>query len=416
VTGARVRLLAPLRVREFALLWWGQSVSLAGNGIFNVALTWEALTVGGGGRALALVLVARFLPSTALLLVGGVVSDRLSRRTTMLVSDGVQAVALAVLAALTLADQLRLWHLVVVAAVAGGASGFFLPASTALVPEVVPPDLLVAANSLNTASRLTTARLVGPVTGGLLVAAGGAGAAFGVDALTFVVSAGTLAALRVPARTAAREGGPSLRAELREGVAYCVTRRWLAVSLLAFAVVNLCVSAPLAVLVPLYVKEQLHQGAGTLGALFAAEGVGGAIAAIGAAELRPPRRYVVATHVTFGLAGLLMVAMAVSRSIWVAGALLAVVGLLLEVGNVYWTTAEQRHVPNALLGRVASVDWLMSGSLIPVGMALVGAVAAIVGVAPVFAVGGGVTALTGLVTGTYLRTRDPGYGAAAPET
>jgi MFS family permease len=180
--GGRLRLLAPLRVPAFALLWSGQTVSLAGDGVFVVALTWQALAFPGGAKALSLVLVARFLPATVLLLLGGVVSDRRSRRTTLLACDAVQCATLTALAVLTLTHHVRLWQLVAAAAVAGAASGFFLPASTALVPEVLPADRLLAANSLTTMSRLTAARLAGPVLGGVLVSAGGAGVAFAVDA------------------------------------------------------------------------------------------------------------------------------------------------------------------------------------------------------------------------------------------
>jgi MFS family permease len=412
VNGTGVRLLAPLRVRDFALLWSGQTVSLAGDGIFVLALIWQALALGGA-RGLSLVLVVRFLPATALLLAGGVVSDRVSRRVTMLACDSVQALSLTTLAVLTTTHHLRLWHLVVAAAVAGAASGFFLPASTALVPEVLPRDLLVAANSLNTVSRLTTARLLGPVAGGFLVAAGGAGVAFGVDAVTFAVSATTLAALRLPSDSVERPPGGSLAADLREGVAYCLTRRWLVVSLAAFAVLNLAVSAPLAVLVPVYVTEHLHLDARALGLLFAVEGLAGGVAAVVASQVRAPRRYVVATHLAFAASGVSLAVMGVTGSLAVALACLAVVGFLLELGNVYWTTAVQEHVPNDLLGRVSSVDWLMSGSLIPVGMALAGAAAAATGAAPVFVAGGAATAFAATCAAVALRARDPAVLASA---
>lgn len=407
----RLDLLVPLRHRDYALLWAGQSVSLTGDGMFNVALTWQALAFHSGARGLSVVLIARLLPSTALLLLGGVVSDRRSRRSTMLVCDLVQAAAVAALAVLALTHHVVLWHLVAVAAAAGAARGFYLPAATALTPELLPRDALVAANSLNTVSRLTSARLVGPVLGGLVVAGAGAGWAFAADAGTFVVSAAALFAIRLRVAVPGRDVARSVWADVREGVAYIVTRRWLAVSLGAFAIVNLCVSAPLAVLIPVYVKEDLHLGAPALGLLFAVEGVSGGIAAVTAAQARHPRRYVVATHATFGLAGLSLAALGVSDALAVAVVALAVAGFLLELGNVYWTTAVQAHVPNDLLGRVSSVDWLMSGSLIPVGMAVVAVVAASVGSGAVFAFGGLATALVGAAMAVTLRERDP---AAAP--
>jgi hypothetical protein len=395
------RLVAPLRVRDFALLWAGQTVSLVGNGVLTVALAWSALSLGGP-RGLSLVLVASFVPATALLLAGGVVSDRRSRRATLLACDAVQAVALGALAVLAAADRLALWHLVAAGAVAGAASGFFLPASTALLPDLLPRDLLVAANSLNTVSRLTAARLAGPALGGVLVASVGAGAAFAVDAATFGVSAVALSLVRGVGRGPAGGGGSALR-DAREGVAYCLTRRWLAVSLLAFAVLNLCVSAPVAVLVPVYVREHLHLDATALGLLLAVEGLGAAAAAVLAAQLPSPRRLVVATHVTFATAGVFLAALALTGSLVVAVVCLALLGLLLELGNVYWATALQANVPAHLLGRVSSVDWLASGSLLPVGFVLAGTATAVAGVGVVFAVGGLATVVASSAAAFVLR-------------
>lgn len=394
-------LLVPLRDRTFALLWAGQTVSLLGNGVFTVALSWEALSLGGP-RGLSLVLVATFVPSTVLLLAGGVVSDRRSRRTTMLVCDAVQAVAVGMLALLVAAEAVELWHLAVAGAVAGGASGFFLPASTALLPDVVPRELLVPANSLNTLSRLTAGRLVGPALGGLLVAAAGTGVAFAVDAATFVVSAATLAFLRVPVRRAVAGAGSVLR-EAREGIAYCLSRRWLRVSLAAFAVLNVCVSAPLGVLVPVYVREHLGLDARALGLLVAVEGLGGGLAALVASAARAPRSRVVATHVTFALSGVALASLAAGTALAFAVAALAALGFLLEIGNVHWTTALQENVPGDLLGRVSSVDWLVSGSLLPLGIAVVGGVAAAASVGAVFAIGGAAAAVASGAAALRLR-------------
>ncbi|HEU0130434.1 MAG TPA: MFS transporter [Mycobacteriales bacterium] len=403
-------MLAPLRERDFALLWAGQTVSLIGNGVFTVALAWAALDLGDA-RSLSLVLVARFVPATLLLLAGGLASDRLPRRTTMLACDAVQAVALGVLAALAATDRMRLWHLVAVAVVAGAASGFFLPASSALLPEVLPRDRLVAGNALNTASRLTTARLAGPALGGVLVATAGAGAAFAVDAATFAVSALTLAALRAGRTPLDRPPGIGLLADLREGLAFCLSRRWLAVSLAAFSVLNLAASGPLSVLVPLYVTDRLHLGAPALGLLLAVEGVGGGVAALLAGHLRPPRRPVVTTHAAFAVAGVALAGPAVLDTLVAVALLLGVAGLLLELGNVWWASAVQEHVPNDLLGRVSSVDWLVSGGLIPVGTALAGAAAAATSAAVVFAAGGAVTAAVSAAAAVALRRADPGAAA-----
>ena len=391
------RLLAPLAERDFRLLWLGQTVSLAGNGMFLVALTWAALQQGSP-RALAVVLVAYVGPTSAFLLLGGVVSDRLPRRGTMIASDLVQAAALTAVAVGGAATPL--WQLAAAAAVAGTAAGFFLPASTALIPEVVSRERLVAANSLLALSRLTASRLLGPVVGGLLVAAYGAHVALAIDAGTFVFSAATLALLRRRPAPPPGEAAGRLKDELREGLAYCRRRRWLWASLLAFAVLNLAVSAPLAALVPVYVKDHLRLDARALGLLFGAEGGAAALATVAAGNLPAPRRPVPATHVTFAGAGAAVAVMALVTRLPYAVAALCAAGFLLELGNVYWASALQDAVPNRLLGRVSSVDWLVSGSLLPVGVAVVGPAAAAFGVGPVLLAGGALTVVSGVAAAT----------------
>jgi MFS family permease len=405
--GLRVRrLAAPLAARDFRLLWFGQTVSLAGNGIFAVALTWAVLQTGRGPSALALVLLANAVPTSAFLLVGGVVSDRLPRRTTMLGCDLVQAAVIGAVAAVSTLGRLHVWHLVVAAGCGGVASGFFLPASTGLVPEVAPPDGLVPANSLLALSRLTAGRLAGPVVGGFLVAVSGSALAFGVDAATFLVSAGCLALIRHRSTAGSRQRS-RLRTELREGLGYCLRRRWLWVSLLAFAVLNIGVSAPLAALIPVYVKEHLRLDARSLGLLFAVQGASAAVSTVVAGNLRAPRRPVLATHVVFAASGLALATLALTSRLLLVGVALCVVSFLLEVGNVYWASGLQAAVPNRLLGRVSSVDWLVSGSLLPAGIAAVGPAAAAFGVGPVFLAGGVVTALGGAAAATAIRRHLP---------
>ncbi|HEX8001407.1 MAG TPA: MFS transporter [Mycobacteriales bacterium] len=395
----RVGVLAPLRVRPFALLWCGQAVSLTGNGVFTVALSWQALLLGGP-RGLSLVLLATFVPSTLLLLLGGVASDRLSRRAVLVGCDLAQAAAVGLVAVLAAGGALRLWHLVACGVVAGAAAGFFLPASTALVPDLLPRELLVPANSLSTLTRLTCARLAGPALGGVLVSSFAPAVAFAADAASFLVSAAAVAALRVTPRPLTSRG--SAFEGLREGVAYCLSRRWLAGSFAAFAVLNLGASAPLGVLVPEYVRGHLGLDARALGVLLACEGLGGGVAAVLAAR-RPPRRLVVATHVTFGGAGAFVALLGVVPSLVLAAVTLSCAGALLELGNVYWTSALQDRVPSDLLGRVSSVDWLVSGSLLPVGFAAVGAVSAATGAPAVFVAGGLAAAAASATAATALR-------------
>ena len=180
-------LFSPLRHRDFRVLWAGMAVSLLGDGIFLIAVAWEAYSLWNAPMALALVGIGMTVPTIVFLVPGGVVTDRLDRRTVMLTADVVRAAAVAVLAVLAFTGSLRFWELVALVAVYGAASAFFIPAFDAVVPDLLPSADLAAANSLDQFVRPIALRLAGPALGGLLVSVG-TGVAFAVDAASFAVS------------------------------------------------------------------------------------------------------------------------------------------------------------------------------------------------------------------------------------
>src|SRR4051794_23973926 len=137
-------MLAPLRLREFRLLWTAMTASLLGDGVLLVALAWQVYTLSDAPTALALVGLATSLPHLAFLLVGGVLSDRLDRRRLMVGADLVRGAAIAVLAVLAISGALALWEIVALVAVYGAATAFFGPAFDAIVPELVPAAQLAA--------------------------------------------------------------------------------------------------------------------------------------------------------------------------------------------------------------------------------------------------------------------------------
>ena len=143
-----MKLLRPLRERDFALLWTGMTVSLLGDGIFIVAEAWQVYDIENDPVALSLVGLAWTGGMTAFLLTGGIVSDRMERRKVLIAADLVRALVLAATGVLSLAGVLEIWHLVVLAVLYGAGEAFFGPAFGALVPEIVAPRHLVEANSL----------------------------------------------------------------------------------------------------------------------------------------------------------------------------------------------------------------------------------------------------------------------------
>lgn len=136
----RVRMLTPLRGREFRLLWTGMTVSLFGDGIFFVAMPWQVYQLSNAATALSMVGIAMSVPNIVLLLIGGVVSDRFDRRKVMMAADLVRGIAVGVFGVLSITGALQLWHIMVIAAFFGAGTAFFGPAFDAIVPELVPPS------------------------------------------------------------------------------------------------------------------------------------------------------------------------------------------------------------------------------------------------------------------------------------
>ncbi|WNZ11808.1 MFS transporter [Streptomyces sp. 11x1] len=384
----RVRLLTPLAHRDFRILWIGMSVSLLGDGVLLVTLAWQVYTLSGSPSAMSVVGVALALPQIALVLVGGVVSDRCDRRKVMISSDLVRGACLATLAVLALTGGLRLWQVICVVAVYGAASGFFPPAFDATVPTLVPRSELVGANALDQFVRPTAVQIGGTALGGGLVAGVGPGWAFGFDALTFAFSAVCLACLR-PLPPDVDQERASLWKDLRAGLSFVRANAWLWATFMSATFAYLLFLGPTEVLLPYMVKHVLHGSATELGLVLTSGGVSAILAAVIVGQAGLPGRFITFMYWTWSFATLGVAGYGLATSSWQLALTCAVVNGLETAGIVAWATAKQRLVPAALLGRVSSVDWFVSLALLPLSYALAAPVAAAVGVRATF-VGAGV--------------------------
>jgi DHA3 family tetracycline resistance protein-like MFS transporter len=375
---ARGQLLSPLRVRDFRVLWAGMTVSLVGDGIFFVAIAWESYVLWNAPLALSIVSIGMTVPTIAFLLVGGVVSDRYDRRLVMAWADGLRAVAVAAVAALVLAGTLRFWELVALVAVYGVGTAFFTPAFEASLPDLLPRSELPAANALDQFVRPIALRLVGPVAGGALVGAS-AGLAFAVDAASFAATlAAVIAIARRPRAQASTEALPT-RVALKEGFRFVRRHVWLWGTLVSAAIAYLLFLGPAEVLLPFVVKNELHASAGTLGVVLAAGGLGAVGAAVLMGQRGHPRRDVTVMYVTWTLATLAIAGYGLATAAWQLMLACLVFNALEAAGTIVWATIKQRHVPGSMLGRVSSLDWLISIALLPVSFALTAPIAAAVG-------------------------------------
>ena len=371
-------LLTPLRHRDFRVLWSGMAISLLGDGIFLIAIAWESYTLWNAPVALSIVGIGMAVPTVLFLLAGGIVSDRYDRRLVMMWADGVRAVAVAVLAGLVIAGSLQFWQLVVLVAIYGSGTAFFTPAFEAVVPDLLPAEDLPAANSLDQFVRPIALRLAGPLLGGTLVSAG-AGLAFSIDAASFGASLVAVAAIR-PRLPVRDQTNASTLGAVKEGFRFIRQRVWLWGTLGSAAVAYLMFLGPTEVLLPYVVKNDLHASAGTLGFVFAAGGLGAVGSAVWMGSRRHPRREISFMYATWTLATLAVAGYGLATAAWQLMLACLVFNALETAGTIVWATVKQRHVPSAMLGRVSSLDWLISIGLLPVSFALTAPVAAAVGV------------------------------------
>jgi DHA3 family tetracycline resistance protein-like MFS transporter len=372
-------LLTPLRDRDFRLLWTGATASLLGDGAFLVALAWQVYAMSGSVTGMSLVGIAMTVPTIAFLLVGGVASDRLERRWLLVGADLLRAVAVALLAGLTIGGQVELWHVVVLAALYGTGSAFHAPAFDALVPEILAGERLTQANALDQLVRPLALRLAGPAIGGVLVAVAGAGGVFLLDCATFLMAAGTVLMMS-PARgdRPVADGG-SLIADLREGWRFVRGHAWLWATFASAAVAYLLFMGPVEVLLPWIVKEGMGGSAFDLGLVFAAGGLASMLCAVALGRFGLPRRGITFMLLAWTLATVAVAGYGAANAIWQLMIASALFNGLETAGTIVWATTKQRHVPAALLGRVSSLDWLISVGLLPLSFALTGPVSAAIG-------------------------------------
>jgi MFS family permease len=375
----RVGLLKPLRHRDFRLLWGGTTVSLIGDGFFVIALAWQVYDLSPNPAALAAVGVAWSLPQVVLLMPGGVLADRMDRRSLMIAGDLLRALAVGAMAALSLSGIITVEVIVGLSAVFGIGDALFIPSFTSIVPLLVPEEHLVHANSLAEFINPVAHTLLGPFLGGILIGVAGVGWAFAADAASFAFSALMIGLIAHRHVKAEKQSSPM--EDLREGLAFVRRNRWFWVSLVSTGAAILCTVGAWDALVTFLIKEELGASAFALGLVFAAGGVGALVAALVMGQRgRLPRKPLTAYYVAFAISCLLMLGFGLVFDVWQALVISALVQAASATSNILWFTMEYRLVPKEMLGRVGSLDFMIVLAGLPLSYALVGPLADLIGV------------------------------------
>jgi MFS family permease len=382
-TGGAVRRSLPAPLREpgpFRLLFAGQALSVVGDRIAPIALAFAVLGVGSA-TDLGLVLAAGGIPFALFSVLGGVVSDRVGRRRVMLASDVVRTLSEGTMAALLITGTAQIWMLAVLSFVYGCAAALFMPALMGLIPQTVSgSDRLKEANALIALAR-SVANVAGPALAGVIIVAAGPGEAIALDAVTFAVSTVCLAALRLRPVAAVDAGDGGARdgflEELRAGWREVRARAWLSWGLGAMGAYHVFVLPAAFVLGPVLALRELD-GASSWAAIVACWGVGTVIGNVLALRL-PARRPVFVAAMALLLASLQ--GAIIGSGLGTAGiaALQLMAGIGVSLFFTLWDFTIQDQVPPAVISRVSSYDFTVSMGLYPVGMALAGPIAVVLG-------------------------------------
>jgi len=271
---------------------------------------------------------------------------------------------------------------------------FYYPAYSAWLPALVPESDLQAVNGFEGMVRPAISQALGPAVAGAIVGVASPSAAFIVATCSGVL--GLLALLRVPQtpirRTLDEDHAThpvrSAFRDMRDGVAYMWRTPWLLATLLFASLMILVMMGPLEVLMPFLIKDHLGGGPRDHSYVLAAFGIGGAIGSLIMASVPMPRRYLTIMNFLWGFGALPLAVIGMADAVWVVIVAAFVMGGLFSAPMVIWGTLLQRRVPPALLGRVASLDFFVSISLMPISMALAGPVSDLLGLRTTFLIAG----------------------------
>ena len=427
-----LRFARALKSRPYAMVWIGQSLSGLGDGIFYIALAWQVLLMTHSGTAMGIVLVASTIPRLVFMLIGGVTADRLPRRMIILWSDGGRGVVVLLISILGFAGLLQFWHLVIESLIFGLVDGFFMPAVMAITPDLVQKDDLPSANALSAVSQILT-QLIGPVLGAGLIALISPIGVFALNGLSFLLSVAFLLFVQIPERhvqstpwqastapegegvsvasgdsviegmgreSVASENGWEVQrrgiagviADVREGLFYVRSSRWLWVSILCLSIGSIGMAGPITVAMPKLIHDVYGQGAWLLGLISSTVAIGSLLGLGFVGQTKRLKRRGLISYLSLipAGAGIVLFGLPWSRTAFfvvgpVASAMFGFSGAFF---NTNWFTILQEMIPGDKLGRVISLTMLGSLASIPVSQALGGVLTDRLGPAMVFILGG----------------------------
>ncbi|MFF6774186.1 MFS transporter [Streptomyces sp. NPDC012637] len=386
-----------LAIRNYRLFFTGAIVSNTGTWMARITQDWLVLSLTGSAAAVGITTALQFLPMLLFGLYGGVIADRYPKRRILLVSQAALGLCGLTLAALTLTGHVQVWHVYLIAFLLGMVTVVDNPARQSFVSEMVGPDRLRNAVSLNSAN-FQSARLIGPAVAGLLIAGVGSGWAFLINGLSFLAPLAALLLMR-PAELHKVERAPRGKGQLREGLRYVAGRPDLIWPIVLVGFIG-TFGFNFPIWLTAFSEEIFHVGAGTYGFLNTLMAAGSLVGALLAARRGSTRlrRLVVAA----GVFGVLEIAAALSPSFWLFALLLVPIGMIGLTVNISANSAVQMATDPVMRGRVMSLYMMVFAGGTPIGAPLLGWVTDTYGPRVGFATGGLVSLTAAAVIGLVL--------------
>jgi MFS family permease len=378
--------LRSLRHRNFRLFTIGQSISVLGTWMQQVAVGWLVYRLTDSALLLGLVAFAAQGPTFVLAPIAGAIADRSNRRRVLLIVQSLMMMQALILAALVLTDRIHIWHIVVLSAALGCLSGFDIPVRQSFLVELVSGrEDLSNAIALNS-SMFNGARLVGPALAGFLISLVGEGVCILLNGVSYIAVLAALVAMRLEPRPIPVAREPVL-AQIREGFRYAFGFPPIRAILLLIAVVSL-IGVPFSVLLPLIAGRVLHGDAKTLGVLVSATGLGALSAALYLASRQTVRGLGNIITYSAALFGLSLLAFSWSRVLWLSSITLVLAGAGMMMQMAASNTFLQTIVEDDKRGRILALYTMAYIGTAPLGSLLLGWSAQHIGASLTIAIGG----------------------------
>jgi len=352
--------------KNFSLFFFGQSLSTIGDGFKQMAIIYLIFKMGGGAMEIALSQFFLMGPRILVLLLGGVLVDRINAKPVIWTTDLFRFMITTILVVCIMLDSLSFPFLYFLLSLSGVASGFFYPAFNSIVPSIVEVKDLERANA-GVQSISQTAMFIGPPLAGLLIDYSGVIVIFIVNALSYLIASLTGLLIKINKKAPPKMKGSSILKDVSEGFQQVWRVKWLRTILLVDLVGGFAVVGPLQVILPVYSKGDLGVGSSQLGIVMAAFGIGSIIGMFIVSKLKTKYKTIRSYYFLEIFQGVILFLIAIP-SLWVVLLALCIIGILNGISGVIMTSQIQANVPMNRLGRTMSIVALASFGAVPVSL------------------------------------------------